>query len=125
MSLVIHVPGTPPNPNQRMGYMDLWRRRKEFKQWTYLAAKAALAESGHADDYPLGRAELEATFLVKTARRRDPDNLVASLKPLIDGLVAAGVLADDDTGTLTLRPIRVELAHLPGVRLVVFERPKP
>lgn len=31
----------------------------------------------------------------KDRRRRDPDNQVATLKPCIDGLVAAGVVPDD------------------------------
>jgi crossover junction endodeoxyribonuclease RusA len=31
----------------------------------------------------------------RTVRRRDTDNLVALLKPVCDGLVAVGVVADD------------------------------
>ena len=31
----------------------------------------------------------------KSKRRRDADNLFASMKPYIDGLVMAGVLVDD------------------------------
>ena len=37
------------------------------------------------------------TFHVDTKRRYDLDNLMASLKPLWDGLVDAGILQDDST----------------------------
>lgn len=46
---------------------------------------------------PLGR--FSATLHWRPARngRRDAINLTATLKPLVDGLVEAGVCADDDT----------------------------
>jgi hypothetical protein len=42
------------------------------------------------------RVRVELRYTPRTRRTRDADNLVALLKPLVDGLVDAGVVADDD-----------------------------
>lgn len=52
-----------------------------------------------------GRARIVATFYARVARRRDPDNALALLKPYIDGIVQAGLLADDDAGCVEYAPI--------------------
>lgn len=38
---------------------------------------------------------VELHYVPRDRRRRDRDNLVATLKPCLDGLVSAGVVADD------------------------------
>lgn len=43
---------------------------------------------------PARVATLQATFYL-TARQRDPDNAIASMKAAIDGLKDAGIIADD------------------------------
>lgn len=43
----------------------------------------------------------EVTFVLPNRRRRDPDNLMASLKAAWDGLVDAGLLVDDRVGMFT------------------------
>lgn len=48
---------------------------------------------------PLGAAnqiQVTLTYVPKDSRRRDADNLVATLKPICDGIVDAGVVTDDD-----------------------------
>jgi crossover junction endodeoxyribonuclease RusA len=52
-------------------------------------------------------AEVTVEYQPPDRRRRDPDNLPAAGKPLIDGLVAAKVLPDDDS------------RHVTGVRYVI------
>jgi Holliday junction resolvase RusA-like endonuclease len=44
---------------------------------------------------PLSEAEVSVVFIVPDNRRRDWDNAIAARKPLMDGLVDAGVLTDD------------------------------
>ena len=48
------------------------------------------------------------TFVVKVDRKRDEDNLSASLKALWDGLVLLGLLAGDDAARLHHAPIAIE-----------------
>jgi Holliday junction resolvase RusA-like endonuclease len=125
IELEVDVPGIPPNPNARLHRMAGARIRKEFRRWSQMAALSAISDSGHADDFPLERARVEATFFFKTKRRRDEDNLIASLKPLIDGLVDAGVLVDDDLSRLSLATPEVRVVakspRYEGVRLFVVE----
>ena len=44
---------------------------------------------------PFTQAHITITWVAKDKRRRDIDNLFASMKPYIDGLVFADVLVDD------------------------------
>jgi Holliday junction resolvase RusA-like endonuclease len=52
-------------------------------------------------------ATARVVFYAKDARRRDRDNILASMKPAFDGLVDAGILADDEG--LTHAPVRIEI----------------
>lgn len=58
--------------------------------------QAARAIAANARLPALDRAVITVEYQPPDKRRRDPDNYAASGKPLIDGLVAAGVLPDDD-----------------------------
>jgi crossover junction endodeoxyribonuclease RusA len=44
---------------------------------------------------PLRRCSIELHYAPTDRRRRDPHNLVATLKPIEDGIVDAGVVPDD------------------------------
>ena len=54
---------------------------------------------------PYDQAHITITWVAKDKRRRDPDNLFASMKPYIDGLVHVGLIVDDSAKhvTYTLR----------------------
>ena len=54
---------------------------------------AALARAAHIG--PQEAIHVRLNYRPKDRRRRDSDNLVATLKPCIDGLVAAGIVPDD------------------------------
>lgn len=53
-----------------------------------------LARAGRAPRFE--RAEVKVIVRFPDGRRRDPNNYHATTKPLIDGLVDAGVFPDDD-----------------------------
>lgn len=59
---------------------------------------------------PLGRCRAQLTWWVKDARTRDADNLAEFEKRLFDGLVDAGVVADDKPALME-KP-RGEIRHL-------------
>lgn len=63
---------------------------------------------------PMKTALVEIEFVLPDERDRDFDNLLAGTKPLMDGCVAAGAIADDGMRTLTERRFRVTVQ--PGVR---------
>ena len=100
----VRIPGRPPGANalHRQGF---WKVRKDREEWRGISHSAALAvRSGP----PFARASLAVEWRCRTRRRRDYDNLVAGLKPLIDGLVSAGIIEDDDSAHLiSLGPLTV------------------
>jgi Holliday junction resolvase RusA-like endonuclease len=57
-------------------------------------------EPGHWRD--LDGAKVGVTFVLPNHRRRDLDNLIASMKSGIDALVRCGILKDDSAGHVTL-----------------------
>ena len=84
----IHLP-IATNPLSLNGRMH-WRKKAALtKQWRTFAALAA-------GRYPvLPACDVTLTWYVTDNRRRDEDNLYLLLKALCDGLVDAGVVADD------------------------------
>lgn len=94
--LDVVIPGRPPTPNARPGNREQERReRREWRDTAILAAKAAMGQYGRWT--PAERVRLEVVIVVPDLRKRDFDNGVASLKPLTDGIVTAGVMVDDST----------------------------
>ena len=55
---------------------------------------AAFVRAAHIP--PASRIRVTLTYHPRDSRRRDEDNLVATLKPICDGIVDAGVVVDDD-----------------------------
>lgn len=65
----------------------------------------ALVKEQGSPASPFDKSHITITWVSKDKRRRDIDNLFASMKAYIDGLVVAGVLVDDSAGhaSYTLR----------------------
>lgn len=90
------------------------RRRNMHWRQTYDLQSAAkqrmVIAIWQAPTHPGGRslvaaidpAHVAVCFVYPTKRRRDPDNLAAMAKPLLDALVSEGLLVDDDCEHITL-----------------------
>lgn len=117
----VRVPGHPPGGND-LHRMNRWEVRKSREEWRTATFVRAL-DSRPGSFRPLARASLGVTWRYRVRRNRDLDNLVAGLKPMIDGLVDAGILEDDHSGILVaLGPFRVEIgAEQDETVLVVSE----
>lgn len=62
--------------------------------------------------------EVTLLWYVPTRTRRDADNPVATLKPVCDGLVDAGLVPDDTPEWMHKRPVKIIYRKgLPGVEL--------
>ncbi len=79
----------PLSLNDRPGNWQVTSRLK--REWRQLTVEALLA----AEVPPMARARLTLFYVPKVNRRHDEDNLVASMKPVADALVDAGVIVDD------------------------------
>jgi crossover junction endodeoxyribonuclease RusA len=82
------APSDLPNLNHRQHWSQRAQLTKSWRATTHLMCKAGKIP-------PLPRILVALYYLPAVQRRRDPDNLVAALKPAVDGLVDAGVVPDD------------------------------
>lgn len=96
--LRIQIPGRPPTPNARFG--NRFAQASETKRWRRTAWGIALDVVNRSGWRAPARARLLITFIVPDNRPRDTDNLVSSVKPLIDGLVDAKALVGDKSSVL-------------------------
>ena len=109
--IVVPLPPKPLWPNARYHFMAKARAVKEYRQ---LVEVAVLHQLGYARNlHGWTHATEQATFIFRTRRFADPDNCLAALKAVWDGLQDAGLLANDDN-----------LTHLPVKRLVDRDNPR-
>ena len=85
------LPNPDLSPNKRLHHMVLYRAKAAAKM-----DAIALVMAQGKPDHPYERAHITITWIAKDRRTRDIDNLFASMKPFIDGLVHVGLLRDDD-----------------------------
>ena len=89
MQWVVELPFTKPlSLNDRTHYMV---KAKAVAQWRLAASEGIVAAGVPA----CGRVRAELMYIPAQNRRRDPDNLVMSMKPVVDARVDAGVVPDD------------------------------
>ena len=95
-----HLPDRDLNPNKRLHHMALYQAKLLAKEEMYLC----VLKQGRPRA-ALPKAHITITWVAKDKRRRDIDNLFASMKAYIDGLVFSGVIIDDsaDCVSYTLR----------------------
>jgi len=79
---------TPLSLNDRMHHMARARLNVQWKA----ATVQALQEAGVPK---MELCSLTMFYVPRYRRRHDEDNLVASMKPIADGVVAAGIVPDD------------------------------
>ena len=87
-----HLPDSGLNPNKRLHWMQLAKLKKEAKEEAYLRCRGEWWPR-----VPFETAHITITWVSKSKRRRDIDNLFASMKAYIDGIVFADVIEDDSS----------------------------
>ena len=88
--------GWPPailNPNRKAHWGRRGHARAQYRQDCRLSALCAMKRWRPAP--PWNRARIDLVFYAPDARRRDEDNMVASLKAAFDSLQDAGLIGDD------------------------------
>ena len=127
VSLDLPWPPAALNPNRARSLH--WTARhgaaKQYRSDCFLTAKARtgwLRRNKAPVPMPLpAPVSATVTFWMPDRRRRDLDNLLAAMKPAWDGLVDAGLLADDnaDQLSITLKPPEYGGRGAAGVQLVL------
>lgn len=87
----IVIPEIPPSLNRYAGRKNVHEYRREKDLWRDRVAWLAKVIR---PEKPFEQATVRITYFFPDSRRRDPDNYAG--KMILDGLTAAGVIADDD-----------------------------
>lgn len=93
----IVIPEIPPSLNRFAGRKNVYEYRDEKDRWKAMVAWLAKAQR---PEKPYEQATVRITYFFPDSRRRDPDNYAG--KMLLDGLTAAGVIADDSFSCIRL-----------------------
>lgn len=105
--------------NQRMH----WRKQRRL---TAVIRQAAMISARNARIPRLDRVHITCWIRPKPlARIRDAGNWMLSAKPAVDGLVDAGVLANDDNEHVTGPDMRMADQRVPGGQIVLEIRELP
>jgi crossover junction endodeoxyribonuclease RusA len=111
--IVLPYTKPPLSLNQRLHWAVKAKLVKEVRTATAQLAKQAKIP-------PLEAVEITLIYTPKTARKRDTDNLFATLKPAVDGLVDAGVIADDNTEIVTKLSVLIAPVSKTAPKIVLF-----
>lgn len=107
-SLSFSLPGHPANDNVRRKWH--WsKRNKEDDQWKQDAQRVCLDAINRARVHtPWERVTVTYQFIKPTKARMDTDNAGGATKPILDGIVNAGLIPDDSgeyvSAVITLAP---------------------
>lgn len=110
-------PGKLLSMNDRMH----WRpKAKLVAGWVHAAQVAGKSARVNARWEPVP-VTISVTLPVRDARRRDPHNYFATIKPVVDGLVLAGIVPDDNSEWVTTTE---PVLHVGGRDVVVLITPR-
>lgn len=94
-----------------------WADRAAAVRLVHLAVRVALLLD---PVQPIrGPVRIVATYAVPDRRRRDLDNFSAVLKPVLDALVRANVIEEDNVRIV--QSLDVRIVHQPGTRCLTLE----
>jgi len=105
---VSQLPPVSSSPNWR-GHWTTQRKEARVYHDAVLYSCVDARNRGYAQgiSFPFTKARLSLTFVFPEQRRRDRDNLLARFKPGLDGIVASGLLLDDDTEHLEISGVDI------------------
>ncbi len=80
-----------------------------------------LSKADWHDDKPMMKARISYEFHLKDHRKRDLDNLIASMKAYQDGLIEAGVIFFDDAEHLEIGTVKAIVTGHEEIKITVEE----
>lgn len=117
LTVILTLPPRELSPNWRGHFMAKARAVRKYRQQAWGEAMFQIQQAQGSVPW-WKNATLKATFWFSDLRRRDRDNLLASLKPAFDGLADAHVVVNDSC--ITYLPVEIGLDRAnPRVELEV------
>ncbi len=102
ITITLPPPPSECSPNARCGWRAKAAAVQQYRYDCKIEALQALRTTlGNHEVWVPKPVAATITFILKDKRRHDWDNLLASFKAGIDGLVDAGLLPDDDVRSWT------------------------
>lgn len=116
-----------PKPGPLMSLNDRthWAvKARNAKAWRELAHLSCIGTVSDPARRRQPRSLVTVTLPVRSLKtRRDPHNFVATVKPIIDGLVDAGVWPDDNGSWVVTAEPRFQAGNTVTVEIVPLEAP--
>lgn len=96
LSVRLSMPPKSLWPNSRCH----WRKKSAEKRAYRDSCEMIVREKLAGKDLKLARCRIVSSWVFRTKRRRDADNLIAALKTAFDALRLAGAIGDDDVASV-------------------------
>lgn len=109
---VSQLPPEESSPNWRGHWTKKWSAERVYHNAVFYACidarnRAYSKSTIESLLLPFAKARLNLTFVFPQQRRRDKDNLLARFKPGLDGIVASGLVVDDDAEHLEISGVDI------------------
>lgn len=104
--------------NARMHWRSKAALTKHWRKWAWVLGTQVRRHSTH-QTWPLWPGVVTVELPVPDNRRRDPHNYIATVKPIIDGLVDAGLWPDDTPEWVSVAEPRLIVRRDGLVRIVI------
>lgn len=116
----LFIPGIPKNSNAKSQWARFAsaRDRKLYRQRAAEAGRTLVEDHGWI---PAGFTTITARHVSPVKRRRDPLGLAERCKGLMDGLVDAGLIPDDDEEHIAIRLARSIRGPIAGIQLTLAQ----
>ena len=118
-ALSFSLSGLPPSQNKRRHYMVRYTDDQTWKQAAHLSAIDAINRA-HLVGLPWERVHVRYAFHYPRVTLADPDNLIGSMKPCLDGIKGL-VFVDDNVRHIHDLSVRVDVVKgiPPGVTVII------
>ena len=119
ITIVLPLPARVLQPNCTVGSIG-GRFMKASATKRYRLVTCVEVELNRIETAPWSKVSVKVTFFHTAKRRRDEDNAIGSLKAVYDGIVDAGLVADDDWEHMSREAprFRIDKKH-PRVELTI------
>jgi len=104
---VTQLPPVEYSLNWRGHWRERYQAAKLYRDAVYYSCVDARNRALASGKLAFVRAKLSLTFVFPEHRRRDRDNLLSRFKPGLDGIVASGLLVDDDAEHLEISSVDI------------------